>query len=190
MEESQSVRTKKLYKKIKDYEIKGEDIKLLVEELGFAYSAILPADLPLLSSDGARQEIIQLRVDHHEIKRMRLLQNLVGMIQRKRKASKSESSRNKKSEEEATNLSGMIGENSKESIEINHKRRIQASERALKLKFNKKVELMKRIQEKQLKSIDHHHKYITEIREKIDKFQREEKNKYENVKQNTIVLDN
>lgn len=181
--DNEAVRVKQLFEKAKSKEKKGMDVRGMVEELGFNYANIFPANVAMMAADGAKEEIVQLRVDHHEKKRLKLLVKLMHALKKKKN--------NEKSIRNASDglvLSRGVEELNKEIIELKQKRRIEASERALKLKFTQKIELLKKIRDKQAKSVEQRNKYNSELREKIDKFQREERNKYELVKQNSIVI--
>ena len=188
MEVELESKKKKLYNKIRKYQKKWIDVEKIVEDLGYEYSCIFPVNFDKVSADGAQPEIIQLRINHHENKRLKVLKEILKIINEKEK----EKNQIPKPITEPFKIESSVVsiESIKDKLEIKQKRREAASERALQLRINQKVELLKKLKEKEIKSKEHKNKYLAEVKEKIEKFKREEKNKYELAKQNSIVLYN
>ncbi|OMJ94283.1 hypothetical protein SteCoe_2625 [Stentor coeruleus] len=186
MEETNAVKLRKLYNKVKKRENNGMNVKEVVENLGFDYASILPPNRPKLSLDGAVGEVVKLRIAHHENKRLKILEKVYKQL-KILKAHTEESTISIETPIKA-NLSLTSDDHKKELIEINQKRRTEASERALKLKFAQKMELLKKIKDKDSKTTEQRLKILASVKDKIDRFQKKEKNKLISVKQHSLDM--
>lgn len=186
MEEANAVKLRKLYNKVKKRENKGMNIKEVVEKLGFDYASIMPPNRSKLSLDGAAGEVVKLRIAHHENKRLKILEQVYKQL-KILKAQTEESTMFIDTPKKA-NFSLTSDDHKKELIEISQKRRTEASERALKLKFAQKMELLKKIKDKDSKTTEQRLKILASVKDKIDRFQKKEKNKLNSVKQHSLDI--
>lgn len=185
MVENLSVRLKVLQEKLKNYEQKGENIKEILISLGFDPSSIEPPNRQKLSSDNPPIEIFQLRLDHHESKREKILNKVIKYIkEQKRKLL------NKSPLVESQFQSFIEHSSKKDTIEMKNKRRTEAADRVLKQHLENKVKLLQRLKEKEVKSQKHKKQTIAQIKEKIERFQEKEQKKYFSAKQHSIVREN
>lgn len=182
MVENLSVRLKALQEKLKNYEQKGENIKDILISLGFDPSSIEPPNRLKLSADSPSIEIFQLRLDHHESKREKIMNKVIKFI--------------KEQKRKLLNKSPLAGSQfqsftehslKKDSIDMQIKRRTEAADRVLKQHLENKVKLLQKLKEKELKSQKHKKKTFAQIKEKIEKFQEKEQKKYFSAKQHSIV---
>jgi hypothetical protein len=185
MSEGDAEKTSKLFEKIQILERSGVNIKEVIESLGFDYACILPADAAKIGADGVSHEILQLRVAHHEAKRLKVLKGTINTLRLQRQESKNLG----KPEIGSSRLGSysVMDERKKEGVEARYRRIAEASQRALKLKLDQKARLLQRIKEKEFKSSEQKQKYILEAKEKIEKFQTKEKTKLEAARANFAV---
>ena len=180
MDQNKAMKIKKLFESVKKYEQENSKIvHQLLEKYGYEYSSLLPASIAKIEEDAANDEIIKLRINHHENKRLNLMIKLL-------KDLKTLNSTENKSETISENRkigSLDLVSDLKEKMILKEKRRSEASERAFKLQFNQKLQLINKIREKELKTKENKTKYLAAVKEKIEKFQRDEKNKFDHSRQ-------
>jgi hypothetical protein len=185
MEDHNSFKIKKLTEKIKSHEKIGENLNEYLETIGCDYSSISPPNLSKISEDRANPEIIKLRVQHHEKKRLHYLLKLSKLIQSKKNPKNDETS---EISTHSFRLGSEIINEKLEKLKKRQKRRTEASEKVLATDLNQKKQLIKKIKEKETKTAEHQTKHLALVKEKIEKFQKEEKNKFNTVKLNISEL--